>query len=79
VWKIFLNKKQEKRVFIFFGLFLFFLIFTNNRVLDYFPLAYLYVSLIALISRGQRSRFDVPKRSRKVAYRNDIHPLESPG
>lgn len=52
VCKIGLNKKYEKRGFIFLGLLLFFLIFINNRVLDYFPLGYIFVSLIALTSRG---------------------------
>lgn len=47
-----LNKTRiDNRAFIFFGFLLCNFMFVNNRILDYFPLGFIYISLIALISR----------------------------
>lgn len=45
------NKYNNNGIFIFYGLILCNFMFINNRILDYFPLGFIYISLISLISR----------------------------
>ncbi len=46
--------RNEIKTFILVTLILFLMTFFNNRILDYFPVGYLFVSLVALISSSER-------------------------
>ncbi len=57
-WRILLLK-NEKKEFLFIVFMLFVLVFTNNRILDYFPVGYIFITILALVSRSKLKRKNI--------------------
>lgn len=53
-----LNANKEFKYFITISLMFFYLTFFNNRILDYFPIGYLFFSVAALLSISERKVFN---------------------